>query len=81
MWVPKVLLTPIIIWIFGPKRAKFGPIYAFLVILGQILAFLAHFIPCPAKKQGAKVFFSVMWVPKEGGRVRAKMGLCKGGGV
>ena len=28
--------------IFGPKATKFGPKYAFLVILGQILAFLAH---------------------------------------
>ena len=57
MLVPKLLLTPIKIRIFGPKTAKFGPKYAFLVILGQILAFLAHFIPCPTKKQGAKVYF------------------------
>ena len=40
MWVPKLLLTPIKIRIFGPNTAKFGPKYAFLVILGLILAFL-----------------------------------------
>ena len=51
MWVLKLLLTPIKIRIFGPKMAKFGPKYAFLVILGQILAFFAHFVQCPTKKQ------------------------------
>ena len=40
MLVPKLLLTPIKIRIFGPKTAKIGPKYAFLVNLGQILAFL-----------------------------------------
>ena len=40
MLVPKLLLTPIKIRIFGQKTAKFGPKYAFLVILGQILPFL-----------------------------------------
>ena len=40
MLVPKRLLTPIKIRIFGPKTAKFGPKSAFLVILGQILPFL-----------------------------------------
>ena len=40
MLVPKLLLTLIKIRIFGPKTAKFGPKYAFLVILGQILPFL-----------------------------------------
>ena len=59
MLVPKLLLTPIKIRIFGPKTAKFGPKFAFLVILGQILSFLAHLVPCPTKKQceqGAQVF-------------------------
>ena len=36
---------------FVRKTAKFGPKYAFLVILGQILAFFAHFVPCPTKNQ------------------------------
>ena len=40
MLVPKLLLTPIKNSIFGPKTAKFGPKYAFLVIFGQILPFL-----------------------------------------
>ena len=45
---------------FWLKTAKFGPMYAFLVILGQIMAFSAHLIPCPAKKQceqGGRVVF------------------------
>ena len=56
IWVPKLLLTPLKIRIFGLKTAKFGPKYAFLDILGQILAFFAHFVPCLTKnqcKQGA----------------------------
>ena len=36
---------------FGPKMAKFGPQYGFAAILGKILAFLAHLVPCPTKKQ------------------------------
>ena len=60
MWVPKLLLTPVKIRIFGPKTAKFGPKYAFLVILGQIFAFFAHFVQRLTKKQceqGALVGF------------------------
>ena len=49
MLVPKLLLTPIKIRIFGPKTAKIGPKYAFLVILGQILAILAPLMPCRTK--------------------------------
>ena len=43
-WKSKLLLLlpPKKIRIFGSKPAKFGPKYAFLVILGQILAILAH---------------------------------------
>ena len=33
-------------WILGPKTAKFGPKSAFLVILGQIMAFLIHLVLC-----------------------------------
>ena len=40
MLVPKLLLTPLKVRIFGPKTAKIGPKYAFFVILGQILPFL-----------------------------------------
>ena len=42
-------------WIFGPKMAKFGPKSAFLVILGQILPFFAHFVQCPTKNNVNKV--------------------------
>ena len=51
MLVPKLSLTPIKIRIFGPKTAIFGPKSAFLVILGQILPFFAHFVQCPTKNQ------------------------------
>ena len=67
MLVPKLLLTPIKIRIFGPKMAKFGPKYAFLDILGQILAFFTHFIPCLSKKKMRTRCLgrsSVMWVTK-----------------
>ena len=60
MLVPKLLLTPIKIRIFGPKPAKLGPKSAFLVILGQILPFFAHFVQCSTNQrceQGAWVGF------------------------
>ena len=44
--VPKLLLPPVEIRIFVPKMAKFGPEYAFVVVLGQLLAFL---VPCLTK--------------------------------
>ena len=53
--VPKLLLTPIKIRIFGPKMAKFGPKSAFLVILGQILPFFAHFVQWVTKNNVNKV--------------------------
>ena len=37
MWVPKILLSPVKIRIFCPKKSKFGPKMAFLFILGQAL--------------------------------------------
>jgi hypothetical protein len=54
MLVPKLSLTSIKIMIFGQKTAKLGPKFAFLVILGQILPFFAHFVQCPTKKQCEK---------------------------
>ena len=36
--------------IFGSKTAEFGPKYAKLVILGLLLAFLIHLVPCPTNK-------------------------------
>ena len=55
MLVPKLLLNPIKIRLFGPKTAKFGPKSAFLVILGQILPFFAHFVQWPTKNNMNKV--------------------------
>ena len=55
MLVPKLSLTPLKIRIFGPKAAKIGPKYAFLVILGQILPFFAHFVQCTPKTNVSKV--------------------------
>ena len=55
MLVPKLLLTPIKIRIFGPKTAKFGPKSAFLVILGQILPFLHIFSIDRPKNNANKV--------------------------
>ena len=65
-WVPKLSLTPIKIRIFGPKTAKFGPKYAFLVIFGQILAFFALFSILDQKNNANKVpgWFFIMWVTK-----------------
>ena len=55
MLIPKLLLNPIKIRLFGPKMAKFGPKSAFLVILGQILPFFAHFVQWPTKNNVYKV--------------------------
>ena len=55
MLVPKLLLIPIKIRLFGPKMAKLGPKSAFLVILGQILPFFAHFVQCWPKNNVNKV--------------------------
>ena len=43
MWVTKLLISPVKIRIFCPKKSKFGPKMAFLFILGQAL--LAHLVP------------------------------------
>ena len=44
MWVRKLLIFPVEIWIFCPKTTKFGPKWAFLVNLGQ--AMQAYSMPC-----------------------------------
>ena len=62
----KNLLTQVKIRIFGPKTAEICPKYAFLDILGQILAFL--FISSHGDQKTMRTRwlggFSVMWVPK-----------------
>ena len=42
MWVTKLLISPVKIRIFCPKKSKFGLKMAFLFILGQAL--LAHLV-------------------------------------
>ena len=47
--------------------AKYVPKLAFLVILDQLFAFLAHLVPCPTKKNNANEvprWFSDVWVPE-----------------
>ena len=51
IWVPKLLLTPVEIKIFGQKR----PIWPKTDIFGQILAFLGHLVSYPTKKQCGQV--------------------------
>jgi len=62
IWVPKLLLTPVEIKIFGQKR----PIWPKTDIFGQILAFLAHLVLRPPKNNANQLprWFSVIWVPK-----------------
>ena len=62
MLVPKLLLTPIKIRIFGPKTAKFGPKYAFLVIFGQILPFLHILSNARPKNKVPRWFSSYMGI-------------------
>ena len=57
----KTILPPKYNKIFGPKKARFCPKYAFLVILGQILAFLAHLMPCPNKKTTQTRCLGIFW--------------------
>ena len=42
MWVTKLLISPVKIRIFCPKKSKFGPKMAFLFFLGQALP--AHLV-------------------------------------
>ena len=42
--ITKTFICPHKNKIFGPKPANFGPKYAIMVILGQILVFLDHFV-------------------------------------
>ena len=47
----KVVPPGIVVIKYGYKTVKIGPKYSFLVILGQIFPFFAHFVQCPTKKQ------------------------------
>ena len=53
MWVTKLLISPVKIRIFCPKKSKFGPKMAFLFILGQALP--AHLVGgCGARAVSCK---------------------------
>ena len=50
MWVTKLLISPVKIRIFCPKKSKFGPKMAFLFFLGQ--AMQAYSMPCCGSVDG-----------------------------
>ena len=53
MWVTKLLISPVKIRIFCPKKSKFGPKMAFLFFLGQALP--AHLVGgCGARAVSCK---------------------------
>ena len=61
MWVTKLLISPVKIRIFCPKKFKFGPKMAFLFILGQALP--AHLVGgCGARAVSRKtpIYFIVV---------------------
>ena len=49
MWVPKLLISPVIIRIFCPKTTKFGPNLAFLSIAGSFGALLVGWLVVVAR--------------------------------
>ena len=60
MWVTKLLISPVKIRIFCPKKSKFGPKMAFLFFLGQALP--AHLVGgCGARAVSRKtpIYFIV----------------------
>ena len=74
VWVPKLLLSPIKIWIICPKTTKFGPKLAFLVNLGQ--AMQAYSMPCCGSVGGCGAravsrktpIYFILWLPLKNSR-------------
>ena len=61
MWVTKLLISPVKIRIFCPKKSKFGPKMAFLFFLGQALP--AHLVGgCGARAVSRKtpIYFIII---------------------
>ena len=61
MWVTKLLISPVKLRIFCPKKSKFGPKMAFLFILGQALP--AHLVGgCGARAVSRKtpIYFMIV---------------------
>ena len=64
MWVTKLLISPVKIKIFCPKKSKFGLKMAFLFILGQALP--AHLVGgCGARAVSRKTPIYFMFQNKE----------------
>jgi len=64
MWLPKLLITPTKIKIFGRKMAKFGPKLVILVIYGQLLSFLPIWPHARPNNNANKVPRWIFWVTK-----------------
>ena len=54
MWVPKLLISPVIIRIFCPKTTKFGPNLAFLSIAGSFGALFVGWLVVVARAVSRK---------------------------
>ena len=61
MWVPKLLISPVIIRIFCPKTTKFGPNLAFLSIAGSFGALLVGWLVVVARAVSRKtpIYFMI----------------------
>ena len=54
MWVPKLLISPVIIRIFCPKTTKFGPNLTFLSIAGSFGVLLVGWLVVVARAVSRK---------------------------
>ena len=63
MWVPKLLISPVIIRIFCPKTTKFGPNLAFLSIAGSFGALLVGWLVVVARavSRATPIYFMVCY--------------------
>ena len=62
MWVTKLLISPVKIRIFCPKKSKFGPKMAFLSFFGQALP--AHLVGgCGARAVSRKTPIYFIYIP------------------
>ena len=72
MWVTKLLISPVKIRIFCPKKSKFGPKMAFLFILGQALP--AHLVGgCGARAVSRKTPIYFIYLSLTFSDLRKKM--------
>ena len=77
MWITKLLISPVKIRIFCPKKSKFGPKMAFLFILGQALP--AHLVGgCCARAVSRKtpIYFSLFKMNLKNARSSCKKEKC-----